>query len=224
MSPLFTYKSNYLFDFDGTLVDSSALHEMAFRLALDKHSPGSVRGFDYELAKGRKTRDVFVDLQVGDSKCVDRLTDEKQRIYRSLLERGDLRLMAGARRLLEFLVFTGRVLYLVTSGSRASVERALSATRIGGYFTGVVTADDVASSKPDPAIYLACLEHYQLPPAGCVSIEDAESGVRASAAAGIDCVVVGQAPPEHAGALAVFPTLGDLQAAIARASETAYAS
>lgn len=216
---VFSGKSNYLFDLDGTLVDSSPLHERAFRMVLGERCPAALSAFDYELAKGRTTRDVFVEVAPGDSAWIERLTAEKQHTYRSLLERGGLRVLAGGRELLEFLISIRRTLYLVTSGSSKSVEQVVAATRIGRYFTGVVTSNDVAAGKPEPAIYLKCLERYGLKPSECVSVEDAECGVRASVAAGIDCLLVGKARPAHSGALAIFSTLGDLHSAIARTAD-----
>ncbi len=52
-------KAGFLFDLDGTLVDSSALHDRAFRETLAWYAPESLPGFDYEAAKGRTTSEVF---------------------------------------------------------------------------------------------------------------------------------------------------------------------
>jgi sugar-phosphatase len=52
----------------------------------------------------------------------------------------------------------------------------------------IITADDVVKGKPDPAPYLAGAALLGFPPAECVVVEDAASGVKAGRAAG--CTVV----------------------------------
>jgi mannitol-1-/sugar-/sorbitol-6-phosphatase len=52
----------------------------------------------------------------------------------------------------------------------------------------IITADDVAHGKPDPAPYLAGAAILGLPPQDCVVFEDAESGTKAGRAAG--CTVI----------------------------------
>jgi len=76
---------------------------------------------------------------------------------------------------------------VVTSatGALARVRLAAAGIPVSG---PIVTADDVAKGKPDPAPYLAGAALLGLPPGDCVVIEDAASGVKAGRAAG--CTVV----------------------------------
>ncbi|HLJ48829.1 MAG TPA: HAD family phosphatase [Bryobacteraceae bacterium] len=176
---------NYLFDLDGTLVDSSPAHAAAFRQAFEQHWP--IAGFDYETAKGKRTADVFTELGAP-PELLNHLVATKQSAYRELVRQGRIILMPGARDLLEALSAQGERMFLVTSGSRRSVAEVLETTGIRRYFEGIVTSDDVARAKPAPDIYLACIERFDLKPEDCLVIEDAESGFASARAAGLRAV------------------------------------
>jgi beta-phosphoglucomutase len=183
-------KKHFLFDLDGTLVDSSRFHRLAFVEVLGKSAPEHLREFDYEAIKGRATREVFADFGFQDEGQIAVLTAEKQNAYATAISKNGLPLIAGARALLDFLASVDRNLYVVSAGSRASVEHALRAAGIRKYFLGVTTSNDVKKSKPDPEIYRRCLEDHHLAAKDCVAIEDSDSGIAASIAAGIDSVMV----------------------------------
>ena len=193
-----TKKKHFLFDLDGTLVDSSQFHRLAFHEVLAKSAPEHLPEFDYEAVKGRATRDVFADFGFQDEERVAVLTAEKQSAYSAAITKSGLPLIAGARVLLDFLASIDRNLYVVSAGSQGSVEQALRAAGIRKYFAGVTTSNDVKNSKPDPEIYQTCLESHHLAAKDCVAIEDSDSGIASSVAAGIDSVMVNAigAPPD----------------------------
>lgn len=204
--PAITSKKHFLFDLDGTLVNSNDFHGAAFREVLGKSAPDQLPGFDYELVKGRRTRDVFAGFGFTDDAQLAVLSAAKQSAYFRSIAREGLPLIPGARRLLDFLRAKNIRIYVVSAGSRTSVEEALRAARIEAYFAGVVTSDEVTHSKPHPEIYRKCLDLHGLHAAECVAVEDSESGITASIAAGIDSVLVNSdsAVPR---ARAIFPTL-----------------
>ena len=107
-------KRAFLFDLDGTLVDSSPLHEAAFRAALGK---GAGAAFQYEHWKGMTTREVFLGLGYDVDQALE-LTRVKQALYRQGVMAGETRLLPGALELLTSLCACGRTCYIVTSGSR----------------------------------------------------------------------------------------------------------
>jgi sugar-phosphatase len=78
---------------------------------------------------------------------------------------------------------------IVTSATRRLAEVRLRAAGlpIPAYF---VTASDVKRGKPNPDPYLMGAESLRLPPATCIVIEDAPSGVRAGKAAATRVIAV----------------------------------
>ena len=106
-----------------------------------------------------------------------RLVRRKQQLYREHVEAGKVRLFPGALRLLDRLSADERPAYLVTSGSRGSVERVLAACGLSSAFRGVLTADDVPVSKPDPEFYRLACRRWGIDPAAAVALEDSARGV-----------------------------------------------
>ena len=192
-------KSAFLFDLDGTLVDSSGLHERAFRATLAECAPRLLDGFDYRESMGRTTADAFRALGIEEI-LLEKVVLEKQRRYRDFVRGGQLELQAGAREVLELLGRRGRRRWLVTSASAPAVREVLEQTGIGRYFEGVVTAGDAGRGKPHPDPYLACLERYGLEARASVAVEDSADGVESARRAGLDVIGVGGAAPADGAA------------------------
>lgn len=200
MPGAFSSKRNFLFDLDGTLVDSASAHARAYTGALRPGHSRLADSFDYASFAGRSTREVFQALGIADS-GLDDLTREKQRLYRAAWEAGEVELFPGAESLLRQLHEKGRRLFLVTGASRISARRVLDTTGLARLFEGVVAAEDAVPGKPSPDPYLHVLAAYGLKAGDCLAVEDGEHGVRSAQAAGIEVVLL-HAPLDLPG---VFP-------------------
>ncbi|MDH2425627.1 HAD family hydrolase [Sphaerisporangium sp. TRM90804] len=195
-------RRTWLFDLDGTLVDSCPAHEAAFRQAIAEFAPGALASFRYAAHAGASTAEVAARLVPGDAVAAGRLARRKQRLYHEYAEAGVVVVLPGARRLLERLTQDGRTVYLVTGGSRGSVERVLSACSLGGYFRAVLTSDDIPVSKPDPRFYADACRRWAVDPEDAVAVEDSAHGVASAVGAGLVTLQVHAAEPA-AGAIAV---------------------
>ena len=73
-------RSRFLFDLDGTLVDSAPAHAAAFRSVLADDWPRLAAEFRYDRVKGCTTRDVFLRIGVPpDWPGLDAAIERKQR-------------------------------------------------------------------------------------------------------------------------------------------------
>jgi beta-phosphoglucomutase-like phosphatase (HAD superfamily) len=70
------------------------------------------------------------------------------------------------------------------------VEPLIARILGNGVAETMVTGDDVARLKPDPAAYQRALEQLDVRPENVLAIEDSEIGLRAATAAGVATVVV----------------------------------
>jgi HAD superfamily hydrolase (TIGR01509 family) len=86
---------------------------------------------------------------------------------------------------------------LATSSRRAYAERLLTRHGLLPHFRFLLTAEDVARSKPDPEIYLLSAQRHGIDPTELLVLEDSPAGVRAARAAGAFTVAI---PHEHSPA------------------------
>jgi HAD superfamily hydrolase (TIGR01509 family) len=86
---------------------------------------------------------------------------------------------------------------IASSAHRAVIEAAVDALGLGAILDEVVSSDDVAAGKPDPAVYLLAASRLGVDPGRCLVVEDSVNGVRAGKAAGMTVALVPNAsvPP-----------------------------
>jgi HAD superfamily hydrolase (TIGR01509 family) len=190
MPGAYSSKRHFLFDLDGTLVDSTAAHARAFVEALQINHPALAVHFDYAPLAGRPTREVFLALGFQEGPELAELTGRKQRLYRETVERGEVALFPGVVPLLARLREKERRLFLVTGASRDSTWRVLLRTGLADFFEGITAAEDAVPGKPDPAPFLHTLARHGLEGRDCLVIEDGESGIRSAQRAGLDAVLI----------------------------------
>ena len=184
-----------LFDMDGVLVDSTAAVARVWTIWARKH------GLDPEtvvkIAHGRPSITTIRELLPhGNHEAEDR---EVERLEIEDVE--GIVALPGAAELLRTLPATRYA--IVTSATRPLAEVRLRAAGLP-IPERLVTARDVQRGKPHPDPYLRGAQLLGVPPAECVVIEDAPSGVRAGKAAGTRVVALrttaSDAELEEAGA------------------------
>ena len=77
---------------------------------------------------------------------------------------------------------------LATGSRRSDVEAAFSTLaggKLNGLFQSIVTSDDVAKTKPDPATYAKAAEGMGISPSACLAIDDSPNGVSSAKNAGM---------------------------------------
>jgi len=196
LADLLSRKRLLIFDFDGTIVDSSPLHAQAFSEAFAAYGTH----VDYSAIAGLVTADAVDKVAAGARLILDEtqrsalIADKKARARALIASR--LEPIAGS---IPFLRRAARShkLALCTSGSRGTVEVALERVGLADRFAPVVTADDVTHGKPHPEGFLKALAAHGMDAEGALIFEDAPSGLAAAAAAGIEAVhVVGPGQAE----------------------------
>ncbi|WP_241704485.1 HAD-IA family hydrolase [Leifsonia shinshuensis] len=177
----------YLFDMDGTLVDSHAVVEAVWTEFCERHGldPRVVISF----AHGRQAGDTVAHFLPALSRetraeLVSGLVVEEVTRTDGIVE------VPGARRLLAALAERGAPVAIVTSAPRELAIARLNAAGVG-IPDVLVAAEDVERGKPDPSCYLLAAQRLGVPIAGCVVFEDAEAGLAAGVASGGRTVVVG---------------------------------
>jgi HAD superfamily hydrolase (TIGR01509 family) len=170
----------YLFDCDGTIVDSMPLHYLAWKKALAEWNCA----FDEQLfyAWGGTTVAEIISLlnkEQGLSMSVERVSSRKENFYRELLPQ-----LRAIPEVMEHIdAQRGRIPFAVVSGStRESVLASLVSLKLLDRFDTVVCAGDYQKSKPDPECFLLAASKLGVAPETCLVFEDTEMGIQAAAA------------------------------------------
>jgi HAD superfamily hydrolase (TIGR01509 family) len=178
-----------IFDFDGTLADTSVLHARAFESVMSAHGVP----VHYPSIAGMKTVDAVRSCLQGsgvilDADTIEDLARAKQSRARAAIAE-ELAALPGVDAFLQWARSRFR-LALCTSGSRLTVELSLRKLGYEGMFDPVVCADDVQRAKPDPEGYLLVLEIVGCNAGDALAFEDSSSGVAAARRAGIPVICV----------------------------------
>jgi len=178
----------YLFDCDGTVVDSMPLHYIAWKKALGEWNCP----FDEELFYawgGRPVTEIISALNEmhGLAMPVEATAERKENLYFALLPQ-----LKPVPEVLEHIHDQhSRIPFAVVSGSnRESVVKSLTTTNLLDKFDTIVASEDYENSKPAPDAFLVAAARLGVAPANCLVFEDTEMGLKAAAAAGMASVRV----------------------------------
>lgn len=181
----------FLFDLDGTLVDSLPVVERSWQFWAESYGvdPQAVLDFIH----GKQAITTLRHFMPGKSEA--EIQAEFLRLEQ--IEANDLdgiRALPGAVALLQQLDAQSVPWAIVTSGS---IPVAHARHRAAGLPTPAVfvTAEQVKRGKPQPDAYLLGAEQLGLPPQACLVVEDAQAGVQSGLAAGCHVAAV-NVPPE----------------------------
>jgi len=174
-----------LFDIDGTLADTDALHLQAFNQVFAPH--GHV--FDRERASkelmgfsNSSISERFLPGQSPERQAA--IMAEKEEAFRKLAS-GQLKPLAGLMTLLALADRAGVPMVAVTNAPRLNAELMLYGLGIMQRFKAVIIGDELPHGKPHPMPYLEGLRAANATPERSIAFEDSRSGVQAASAAGI---------------------------------------
>ena len=192
-----------LFDLDGVLVESTAGVARVWREWAVRHDLDPVMA--EHTAHGRRAIETVQLL----SPKLDAEAELHELERREIEESYDAFAYPGARELLASL--PAERWAIVTSGTRCLARHRLNVAGLP-IPERFVTATEVQVGKPHPAPYLMGAKLLGLWPPSCVVIEDAPSGLRSAAAAGIPALAEPTTYPviELSSALAILPALSAL--------------
>ena len=179
-----------IFDMDGVLINSEPVHQ--------RHEREMYEELGLELTF--EEQQSFVGMSAMDSW---RFVIEKYNLketpqelllrgrgkYLKVLEETDeVKMMAGARELIERLENGGFHLLLASSATTPTISAVLKKFDLIKTFPLFIGGDMVHNSKPNPEIFLNIAKLAQVEPSKCVVIEDAEHGVTAANKAGMKSI------------------------------------
>lgn len=158
-------QTSFIFDLDGTLVDSVYEHVLAWHEAL--------RSEGIELSVWRIHRKIgmsgglFTNILLRETgleiepRRIERLKQRHTEAYKR--RSGEVRPLPGARELLDYLTGAGIPWAIATSGRMETAGPVLETLDVDTTGVPVVTRDMVKHAKPDPDLFLAAAERIRQP-------------------------------------------------------------
>jgi HAD superfamily hydrolase (TIGR01509 family) len=212
-------KTAFLFDLDGTLVDSVYQHVLAWKESLD------AEGIDLSVWRIHRkigmSGGLFTHILLRETGMeithdrVERLRIGHAAAYGRLAAAGSVKPLPGAIALLAWLTDAGIPWGIATSGRMETAAHNLDALGVDPSKVPVVTRDQVRHAKPDPDLFVTCAERLGMDIREAVvlgdSIWDMLAAQRArSLGIGLLSGGYGENELERAGAYRVFADPADL--------------
>ena len=177
----------FLFDLDGTLIQTQIANMKAYNLALINY------GLEFSQEEFIKTngKDSANFLSTSfpnlSNRDIEDIRSVKSSIYKQFF--GETTLNRSLMSFIEQFIRT-HCIGLVTTGKSQNVNEILDFHKIREKFNFIVTGDDVSKPKPSPEPYLKAIEMTGLPAAQILAFEDSKFGCLSAIDAGLRVINV----------------------------------
>jgi HAD superfamily hydrolase (TIGR01509 family) len=186
-----------IFDFDGLILETEGPDYQSWQAVYQTY------GCALPLSKWAEcigTTDAFdpydyLAQQLGHPIDRDAVRAERRRRFAALM--ADQEILPGVESYILEAKRLGLKLGVASSSTRQWVTGHLERFGLVTFFDSLKSRDDVARTKPDPALYLMSLQALGVESHQAIALEDSPNGVLAAKRAGIFCVAVPNPVTRH---------------------------
>ncbi len=183
-----------IFDLDGVIVTTDECHYKGWKKLADEEGIY----FDREINRRQRGVSRMESLEVLLEKAEKTYTQEEKlemaerknnyyREYIKSLTPADT--LPGVMEFCSYLRENG--VKLAIGSSSKNTPTILAGIGLENYFDAVADGNQIKNSKPDPEVFLLAAKLLGIDPSDCMVVEDAEAGVEAALAGGMDVLGVG---------------------------------
>lgn len=182
-------KKGAIFDMDGTLFDTERLYARNWSAAAEHLGQVPNPDFPFAVAgsSGEGMKEIVrryypnVDPAVMIEECLSRT---EKAVQRGLPEK------PGMREILLYFQGLGIKMAVASSSRRDGILAKLRRSGIVGFFSAIVSGEEVERGKPAPDIFLLAAQRLGAAPEECFVFEDSINGARSGIAAGCTTIMI----------------------------------
>ncbi|HEY9341551.1 MAG TPA: HAD family phosphatase [Hanamia sp.] len=182
----------FIFDLNGTMVDDMHYHAQAWYDILNNDLKAGLTWDEVKVQMYGKNAEVLERI-FGENHFTDdqikELSLEKERRYQQAYL-PHLSLIKGLQVFLEKAEKDKIPMAIGSAAISFNISFVLDNLNIRHFFKAIVSADDVATSKPDPKTFIECARLLNIAPENCIVFEDAPKGIEAAQNAGMQAFVL----------------------------------
>ncbi|MFD1886461.1 beta-phosphoglucomutase [Paenibacillus wenxiniae] len=185
-----------IFDLDGVIVSTDEFHYQAWKKMSDEEGISFNHTINNRLRGVSRMESLNIILERAEREYTaeekQALAERKNEYYKqSLVNLTPDDLLPGAKDTIDEL--KRRKVKIAIGSSSKNTPTILKQIGLADAFDAVADGNDITHSKPDPEVFLLAASKLGIPPEECLVVEDAEAGVQAAIAGGMNVAAVGDA-------------------------------
>lgn len=185
-----------IFDLDGVICHTDKYHYLAWKQVADEHNIYFDETINNRLrgVSRMESFEIILERYDGVMSEQDKITyaARKNEVYKELLKNmSPTDLSDEVKTTLDALRSQGHKLAIGSSSKNAGF--ILNQLGLGDYFDAVSDGNNITNSKPDPEVFVKAAQFVGEKPEDCLVVEDAEAGLQAAIAGGMECAAIGDA-------------------------------
>ena len=206
-------RSAFIFDLDGTLIDTEKLYR--------KYWPMALADYGYELSDeralmlrslGRPFAPAQFKEWYGEDFDYNLVRQRRKEYVEGHIEKYGIDLRPGVKEILTFLKEKNITVAIATATDLERTTKYLKMTGISEFFTDIICATMVEHGKPAPDIYKYACEKLNKKPSECFAVEDAPNGVKSAFDAGLKVIFIpDQAPSDDSFKSMIFAEFDNIK-------------
>lgn len=185
-----------IFDLDGVICHTDKYHYLAWKQVADELNIYFDETINNRLrgVSRMESFEIILERYDGVMSEQDKITyaARKNEVYKELLKNmSPTDLSDEVKTTLDALRSQGHKLAIGSSSKNAGF--ILNQLGLGDYFDAVSDGNNITNSKPDPEVFVKAAQFVGEKPEDCLVVEDAEAGLQATIAGGMECAAIGDA-------------------------------
>lgn len=185
-----------IFDLDGVIVSTDEFHYEAWKKISDEEGIPFNHTINNRLRGVSRMESLNIILERAEREYSpeekQELAERKNEYYKkSLVNLTPDDLLPGAKDTIDEL--KRRKVKIAIGSSSKNTPTILKQIGLADAFDAIADGNDITHSKPDPEVFLLAASRLDIKPEECLVVEDAEAGVQAAIAGGMNVAAVGDA-------------------------------